>query len=255
MDKFNNVGITVTLCDQGENHIGNQKIGKLADAGFTYEELVNFNESLLKQNCYSYMVNLGEYLPVEYGTINTGVLVIPNGIDIFVNPASCLFDELNKLDYDKHALMYGQVRQKHARHNLCFGYTNQIANYEKGEGTVISFNDLPLLSHVQKYLPNLFGSKADNLVGEANKYYDVTKCGIGYHGDAERKIVVGLRLGSSFPLTYYWHLGKERISNRVDLSLNHGDLYIMDEKCCGFDFKKKKIPTLRHAAGCDKYIK
>jgi len=29
----------------------------------------------------------------------------------------------------------------------------------------------------------------------------------------------------------------------------------MDEKTCGFDYKKRKIPTLRHAAGCEKYIK
>ena len=28
------------------------------------------------------------------------------------------------------------------------------------------------------------------LVAEANYYYDLEKCGIGYHGDAERRIVV-----------------------------------------------------------------
>jgi len=37
--------------------------------------------------------------------------------------------------------------------------------------------------------------------------------------------------------------------------LNHGDLYIMSEKTTGFDWKKRTLITLRHAAGCEKYIK
>lgn len=141
------------------------------------------------------------------------------------------------------------------RHNLCFGPVDQNANYAAGEGTIVGFNHLRYLSHVREYLPILLNEKATNLVAEANHYYDVNKCGIGYHGDAERKIVVGLRFGRNFPLCYYWHMGKNRISQRIDFDLHHGDIYIMDEKACGFDYKKRTIPTLRHAAGCEKYIK
>lgn len=151
--------------------------------------------------------------------------------------------------------MYGQVKQKHARHNLCFGPNSQVANYAAGEGTIISFDSFPVLSHVRQYLPNLLNEKAVNLVGEANHYYDATKCGIGFHGDRERKVVVGLRFGKSFPLCYYWYLKSERISQRIDFHLDHGDIYVMDEKACGFDSATRKIPTLRHAAGCEKYIK
>jgi hypothetical protein len=32
-------------------------------------------------------------------------------------------------------------------------------------------------------------------------------------------------------------------------------MYVMSEKAVGFDWKKRIVPTLRHAAGCDKYIK
>jgi hypothetical protein len=35
--------------------------------------------------------------------------------------------------------------------------------------------------------------------------------------------------------------------------LNHGDLYVMSEKAVGQDWKRKVIPTLRHAAGAKKY--
>lgn len=252
---YNNNALTITFCDQGENHIGNQKIGKLADNGFTYDELKSFQERLALHQIRSELIDLGEYLPKEYATEKAGLLIIKNGINIFVSPPELLWDELITLNYDKHALMYGQVRNKIARHNLCFHDINQAANYEKGYGTIVSFNDLGCLSHVRKYLPILFNEKATNLVAEANKYYDVNKCGIGYHGDAERKIVIGLRLGASFPLTYYWYMGKNRISQRVTINLDHGDLYVMDEKACGFDYKRRNIPTLRHAAGCDKYIK
>ena len=36
--------------------------------------------------------------------------------------------------------------------------------------------------------------------------------------------------------------------------LNNGDMYIMSEKTSGFDWRKRSIKTLRHAAG-EKYVK
>jgi hypothetical protein len=50
-------------------------------------------------------------------------------------------------------------------------------------------------------------------------------------------------------------MGKNQISQRIDFDLHHGDIYVMDEKATGNDWKKKLIPTLRHAAGAEKYIK
>lgn len=109
-----NDGLTITFCDQGENHIGNQKIGQLAQEGFTFTELRTIHERLKGYGVISSLIDLGEYLPVEYGRMNAGVLVIQNGISIFVNPPDLLWNELRQLTYDKHALMYGEVRQKHA---------------------------------------------------------------------------------------------------------------------------------------------
>jgi len=89
--------------------------------------------------------------------------------------------------------MRGKVVNKHARHNLCFGDVDQISDYENGNGTIIAFEKLICLNHIRKHLHILLNDKAYNLNGEANYYYDLKKCGIGYHGDAERKIVVGMR--------------------------------------------------------------
>lgn len=246
--------ITITFCDQGENHIGNQKIGKLAESGYTYSELVNLQLQLKEQGVTSELVNLGDYLPETYSKIDAGILIIRNGASIFVKDVNDIYEELKNLTWDSKALMYGKVKNKHARHNLCFGDNDQAANYEIGNGTIVSFNRLQCLSHIRKYLHILLGNKALNLIAEGNHYYDAKKCGIRYHGDFERKMVIGLRLGESFSLCFYWYLGKERISQRIDFNLNSGDIYVMDEKACGHDWKKKTIPTLRHAAGADKYI-
>jgi len=99
----------------------------------------------------------------------------------------------------------------------------------------------------------LIPGKTNNLVAEGNYYYDINKCGIGYHGDAERRKVIGIRVGKSLPLVFQWYNNNEKISESIIINLNHGDMYIMSEKATGYDWKKKKISTLRHAAGCSKY--
>ena len=45
------------------------------------------------------------------------------------------------------------------------------------------------------------------------------------------------------------------MGNRVKLLLEHGDIYVMSEKATGFDCKKRDVFTLKHAAGCAKFLK
>lgn len=80
-------------------------------------------------------------------------------------------------------------------------------------------------------------------------YYDPKECGIGFHGDGERKKVVALRLGARMNLQYQWFVRSEPVGKRIEFFLDYGDLYAMREKASGNDWKKKIIPTLRHAAG------
>lgn len=87
---------------------------------------------------------------------------------------------------------------------------------------------------------------------EGNYYYDIAKCGIGFHGDSERKKVIALRLGASLPLQYRFYQGGA-VGVRMKLMLHHSDLYIMSEKAAGFDWKNRSIHTLLHAAGCTKF--
>ena len=97
-----------------------------------------------------------------------------------------------------------------------------------------------------------------------------SKCRIGYHGDGERRIAIDLRLGESLPLHYQWcvtgprlarrsvpltrhprgrHLRGAPVGERVEIHLDHGDVYVMSAKAVGRDWRRRTVPTLRHAAG------
>lgn len=254
--------ITITFCDRGENHVGNQQIGSLAPEGFTYSDLSNIQSYLADNGIVSELYNLGDVLPPEYDRIDAGLLIIRNAISLFIEDDMAVFNELRALTYDKRAKMYGRVVNKKARHNLIFADFDQEPDYENGKGTVINYTHLPYLSYIRENLPKLIGpdnvslqQKLSNLVAEANHYYDIQKTFIGAHSDLERRIVVGLRLGASFPLYFWWYFNNKKISSRIDFSLNGNDIYFMAEKTCGFDGKKKKIPILRHAAGFEHNIK
>jgi hypothetical protein len=212
--------------------------------GFSYKDLKNAAKNF--ENTEIIQLQQDES-PEAY------ILVIRNGLSQLTTKD--LFKQLTDLDWDKKAKMYGRVVNKHARHNLVFGDDSQDPNYEEGKGTIIAFEDVPILNRIRKRLPKYFGEKADNLVAEGNYYYNVTKCGIGFHGDSERTKVIAIRMGESSPLHYQWYKDGSPYGERIMVELNDGDIYVMCSKAVGTDWKKKSIYTLRHATGCDKFVK
>jgi hypothetical protein len=254
---FNNKAITITFGDQAENHVGMQKIGQMANSGFTINELTLAKAKFEQIGCVCELVNLNNGLPAGNIGDSASVLIIRNAVDKLLatihSNANAMLAEQSNLDVDKKALMYGRVVNKHARHNLCFSDFSQDPDYENGLGTIVSFDDVPLTKRIREELPKYLGNKALNLPAEGNYYFNTSKTGIGYHGDSERRIVVAVRLGESIPLVYNWFHNSQAIGQRIDLILNHGDMYVMSEKAVGTDWKKKSILTLRHAAGSAKY--
>ena len=148
-----------------------------------------------------------------------------------------------------------KVLNKRARFNLCFGNIGQKSDFENKKGTIISYNDVPLTKKIRDKLPKYLGDKANDLPSEGNYYFNINKCGIGFHGDAERKVVIAVRLGATIPLHYQWYTKNREIGKRIELNINHGDIYVMSEKATGYDWKKSSLVTLRHAAGADKFLK
>jgi len=244
--------ITITFGDVAENHVGMEKIGKMAEDGFEIEELEEAKKKFEKKGFECELIDLNEALSEE--AEEAAVLIVRKGAKYFCD-IDTLFEEQLALEWDTKALFRGVVKNKRARYNLCYAEKPQEPCYEEGKGRIVAFDELPSLNKVRNGLPKVIGEKATDLNAEGNLYYDPSKTGIGFHGDAERKRVVAIRLGASIPLHYQWFHRFSPIGERIRIVLNHGDLYIMSEKATGFDWKRSSQFTLRHAAGADKYLK
>jgi hypothetical protein len=237
-----------------------QKVGNLSDCGFNLDDLNRIKDWFESKGSKCNIVNLHWLLGEEDAQAKNPayILIIKNAVNSLLESeegANLLFNEQDVLEKDTKAFMYGRVVNKHARHNLCFGEEHQEPDYENGMGRIYAFNEVPLLKRIREKIGDIIGEKGHNLQAEGNYYYDYKKCGIGYHGDSERKKVLALRLGASIPLCYAWFKNNEKISDVITFdNLEHGDIYVMSEKTTGFDWKSSSKYTLRHAAGSDKYV-
>lgn len=253
---------TVTFGGQVENHVGMQKIGKMDDEGFTVDDLIDAKEQFEGEGCECVMVDLTLSHPDPQSVHPAAILIVRNGASLFASPDD-MYKEQASLTWDKKYKdrRRNKVLNKHARYNLCYADFDQSPSYEDGKGRIVSFKKLPILSEVRKYTQGYLGKKTygengEGLYAEGNYYYNPKKCGIGWHGDAERKIVIAVRLGASMPLEYQWYEKSKPVGDRVHIDLHHGDMYIMSEKATGWDWRTTRNgPTLRHAAGCEKYLR
>jgi len=164
----------------------------------------------------------------------------------------------------KEVKVRGKRLNKLARTNLCFvaGREQEPAVYE-GKGTIYDLKKLESLNRgVEKLKEQIaeglieIGSKTTveiNVV-EGNRYYNLKKTGIGFHGDTERVVVICISIGcDNYPMRWQWFKDGMPVGKSIDITLNSGDVYIMSEKAVGSDWKLKSKYTLRHSAGAKKY--
>eukprot|EP00042_Codosiga_hollandica_P034434 m.240968 g.240968 ORF g.240968 m.240968 type:complete len:300 (-) comp54409_c0_seq2:80-979(-) len=253
---------TLTFGDQAENHVGMQKIGQMAERGFSEAELSTAQEWFQARSISTELVRLNELLPADSNAEPALVLMARGGLAALLDEGQTVdqfFTEQQVLDKDKKAFMYGRVVNKHARHNLCFAETAQAPDYESGKGRIVSFSSVPCLSAVRRNLTRALGAAANDLACEGNYYFN-KDCGIGYHGDGERRKVVGVRVGDAMPLHYTWFHRNQPVMcggkpARRELMFGHGDVYVMNEVAAGTNWKSSSKLTLRHAAGAAKFLK
>lgn len=255
----NNETITLTFGESAENHKGMQVLGNIASKGITPAELaiIKSKYESLGFQCHTYDLTQIPILAAETSSkpslnFEPAQLLVIKGV---ITNSTAVYQEQLSFPRDTKALMYGRVVNKRARHNLCFSDFDQEPDYAAGKGRVINFTHTPLLSAIRNNLPKI--TTLPQLAGlqcEANYYYDTSKTYIGWHGDSERRIVVGVRLGATFPLHYQWYHKGVPISQVYTISLDNGDMYVMSDKATGNDWKHSSRPTLRHAAGDLKWI-
>jgi hypothetical protein len=245
--------ITITFSESVENHVGMQKIGEKLESGISVDTLEIAKKKFEKMGYECELIDLIQESGIIELSSRVGpakVLIIRNGVQALGGNEDNMFKELVEQDWDKKALMRGKVVNKIARWNICISKESQEPNYEEGKGRIVPFKELPETQNIKNNLHQFFGDKTKKLNAEGNYYYNTNNCYIGFHGDAERVIVIAVRLGVSIPLYYQWFLDSESKGKRITIpELNHGDVYVMSHKATGNDWKKRKIYTVRHAAG------
>uniref|UniRef100_A0A6C0IWJ9 2OGFeDO JBP1/TET oxygenase domain-containing protein n=1 Tax=viral metagenome TaxID=1070528 RepID=A0A6C0IWJ9_9ZZZZ len=243
---------TITYGDVAENHARMQKIGTLHEKGYSIEHLEKVQEKLNGYGLTTELFDLNAGFDPSYEKAK--VLVIRKGVQYILqeDDTEKLMKENDNLTMDKKAFMRGRVVNKLARWNLCFSDEDQEPDYENAKGRIVAWKHIPKMSQIRQVISEW--TEDVMLNAEANYYYDIKKCGIGYHGDAERRKVVAVRMGASMPIYYKWYQHSEAIGEPIKIDLHDGDMYIMSEKAVGFDWLKKKTATLRHATGCTKYV-
>lgn len=237
-------------------HVGSTEVGKKRNEGYSIPELINIHKNISNSELF-YLHN---NLPEKYKNDNqAAVLVIRNATNLFlgINSANKLLQEQDNIKYDKKYFDYRRKKtlNKRARYNIVFGKQEILHSDDYKIFSVKAFQNLPYLNQIKNKLPIFFGNKAKNLNAEGNYYYE-QKSGIGFHGDAERKIVICMSLGDTSTLRYAWRLPStsEHYGETIDIQINHGDMYIMSEKATGYDWKSRSKVRIVHAAGSDKYI-
>ena len=278
--------ISLTMAPGGENHRGNQLIGRMPvkGEGFKHSDISLMAEQM-QQNGYEIeLLNLNEMSGnatiKELCAEDQGRLLIVRN---WMNKATTtkIYDECTADQWDSKYLdpnkyrseivngeekrIRGRVMNKIARTNLCYvAGIEQEPEYLEGKGRIVDLNTKSTLSREVDLLRNELNdalkqgnsdSKVEINVVEGNRYYDLKKTGIGFHGDTERVVVICLTIGGgdNYPMRFNWFKGNMPVGNSIDIRLNDGDLYIMSEKAVGADWKLSGKYTLRHSAGCDKY--
>ena len=245
--------ITVTLGDQAENSVHMQKIGKLKEHGLSEKDMFELvREFRLGYKCFLHdLTQSREELTHIQGAY---LLVIKNFIGD--RRKKDLFNELEALDWDKKKVLKMNdtltIVTSRRSYNLCFSDFEQKPDLENRKGRVVKWDDVPVLKEVKEELENVFQGRCGDLQGEGNYYFDAKKCNIGWHGDEERKVVVGLRVGDDFPLRYQWRKNWKNVGEEMTFTLSGGDVYIMSEKAVGHDWKDKDKYVLTHSAGIQK---
>ena len=205
---------SLTVGNGGENHTGMEFLGNLRKKGQGWDldrllyakgilenvfgktvELHNLNEACLE----------GVTIP-EASKPNDAYLMI---VRDFLTPEvhEAFKAEMKSYEWDR---KYWDTRRqkvlnKLARANVCYGKTGRVANYKEGKGTIIGYDQSPLVGKLLQTVEILM--KDQDLIVEGNQYDDVSKNGIGPHGDTERVCVSCLRVGASMPMKFgmFWN--------------------------------------------------
>lgn len=257
-----------------ENHAGMQKLGKLRP-GLTKGDLSTIKgivkemfPEVKRQWIRLHERTKGKNARKAYVLVLRGIL--PKilkwaGLEDIIFKEFCLKSNDKKFLNTKKKV----VQNKNARWNYNVADCSQEPDYANGKGTVHDFKDMPCASAVRDFLSEVGRrgglDKLISLFAEANIYHAkymrkfgkyVPDSGIGFHGDSERKLVIGANMGKTRVLEFQAFNEALFTGELVKIKLRDGDMYFMCETACGHDWEARSYrnPHYRHRAGFPKWL-
>ena len=256
----------MVFCDCAFSQPGGKSVpvGQMAKEGFEPEFLRAMCRSLTGRGIRATLVDLraealftgtsAEWMRNCWGSTEAVVLVIHDGANALTGDptmADTMLRELQALHFDETTLMYGKVVTARSRRNVHFAHEGRSEDMANGQNTVVPWSGVPANAKCLGALTREFGAP-DVQSAVANYYPDPKKCGIGWHGDAERRQTIMVRLGAGSdvrPIHFLWcSLGKG-IAAPITIELKHGDVMIPCAKAVGTDYRTQTRPTVRHGTG------
>ena len=253
---------SLTVGNGGENHTGMEFLGNLRKKGqgWDLDRLLyakDILESIFDKQVELFNLNgeclEGVSIPEASKPKDAYLMVVRNFLS--ENVHKNMIKELGSYEWDR---KYWDTRRqkvlnKLARANVCYGKEGRAANYKEGKGTIIGFDQSPLVGNLLKVVEILM--KDQGLIVEGNQYDDASKNGIGPHGDTERVCVACLRVGEAMPMKFGMFWNCKLRGKPFETLINGGDLYFMSEEAVGAEWKSRSKWIWRHCAGAPKYLK
>jgi len=253
---------SLTIGNGGENHTGMEFLGNMRKKGqgWDVERLLyakEIMEGIFDKQVDLYNLNKecleGVTIPEGQKPKDAYLMVVRGFLGDKVHQN--MIKELGSYVWDR---KYWDTRRqkvlnKLARANVCYGEEGREANYVEGKGTIVGFKQSPLVGNLLKVVEILMRDK--DLIVEGNQYDDVSKNGIGPHGDSERVCVSCLRVGESMPMKFGMFWNCKLRGKPFETLIKGGDLYFMSEEAVGAEWKSRSKWVWRHCAGAPKYLK
>ena len=253
---------SLTIGNGGENHTGMEFLGKRRKKGEGWDINRLLGAKDLLENIFGKKVELfnlnelcleGVEIPEGKKPKDAYLMVVRNFLTTEVHEN--FKKELSSYEWDRKYFdtRRQKVLNKHARANVCYGKTGRAADFENKKGTIIGFEQSPLVEKLLRVVEILMNDK--DLIVEGNQYDDVGKNGIGPHGDTERVLVACLRVGEAMTMKFGMFNNCLMKGVAFQTIINGGDLYFMSEEAVGAEWKHRSKWIWRHAAGAPKYLK
>ena len=220
--------------------------GVVAAEGFSTDHLRACCALLQTQGLRARIVELNPLCPVPARDACVLVVRDPNP----QRTAACL-EAVKGIQYDNFTFAYGKILTAHSRHLVFAGATPRVGDRDKGLHTILPWAGLPPLESARQWITAQLAT-TEIQAACILKYPSIETGGLSWHGDGERKQTIVYRvdpISSKRPLWFRWYHKSLPIGEPVAVHLEAGDFCIASEVAVGTDFKKRSLPTVRHATG------